>query len=469
MPFCGSLPRCCARTCLSAALGMRDLTTGSIPRHLIRLALPMAFGMIFQTLYYLVDLWFVTRLGDAAVAGVSSAGNVQFIVMALTQVLGVGTMPLIANAVGRKDRDDANLVFNQSVVWALVCALITLVGGFLLAGPYMRAVGADAATQVAGLSYLRWYLPGLGLQFALVSMGSALRGTGIVKPTMLVQIVTVVMNIILAPVLIAGWGTGRPLGAAGAGLASSISIAVAVMLMVAYFVRLEHYVSFRRELLRARWDVLARMLKLGVPPGAEFALMFLFTAVIYYVIRDFGAAAQAGYGIGSRVMQSIFLPAMAIAFSAAPLAGQNMGAGKSERVRETFRWAAVLGSGLMATLTLACQIRPELFVRGFADESAVLAVSAEFLRTISWNFVASGLIFTCSGMFQAIGNTLPSLISSASRLVTFAVPALLLAQRPGFQLRHVWVLSVVTMTVQAGFTLWLLNGEMRRRMRVAVS
>jgi Na+-driven multidrug efflux pump len=123
----------------------------------------------------------------------------------------------------------------------------------------------------------------------------------------------------------------------------------------------------------------------------------------------------------------------------------------------------------MATLTLACQIRPELFVRGFADESAVLAVSAEFLRTISWNFVASGLIFTCSGMFQAIGNTLPSLISSASRLVTFAVPALLLAQRPGFQLRHVWVLSVVTMTVQAGFTLWLLNGEMRRRMRVAVS
>uniref|UniRef100_UPI0027B9412A MATE family efflux transporter n=1 Tax=Gemmatimonas sp. TaxID=1962908 RepID=UPI0027B9412A len=334
---------------------MRDLTSGSIPRHLIRLAMPMAFGMIFQTMYYLVDLWFVTRLGDAAVAGVSSAGNVQFIVMSLTQVLGVGTMPLIANAVGRKDRDDANLVFNQSVVWAFVCAIITLIGGFLLAGPYMRAVGADAATREAGLSYLRWYLPGLGLQFALVSMGSALRGTGIVKPTMLVQIVTVVMNIILAPILIAGWGTGRPLGAAGAGLASSIAIAVAVIMMLVYFVRLEHYVSFRRDLLTARWDVLARMLKLGLPPGAEFALMFLFTAVIYYVIRDFGAAAQAGYGIGSRVMQSIFLPAMAIAFSAAPLAGQNMGAGKSERVRETFRWAAIIGSALMVAITLLCQ------------------------------------------------------------------------------------------------------------------
>ena len=211
-----------------------------------------------------------------------------------------------------------------------------------------------------------------------------------------------------------------------------------------------------------------RMLRIGVPPGAEFALMFLFTAVIYYVIRDFGSAAQAGYGIGSRVMQSIFLPAMAVAFSAAPLAGQNMGAGNMGRVRDTFRWAAIMGSLLMALLTLLCQLRPDLFVRGFTSEAAVLVVATDFLRTISWNFVASGLIFTCSGLFQALGNTVPSLISSTSRLITFAVPALLLAQRPGFRLRHVWVLSVVTMTVQAGFTLWLLNGEMRRRTTVAV-
>lgn len=448
---------------------MRDLTAGSIPRHLVRLALPMAFGRLFQTMYYLVDLWFVTRLGEAAVAGVSAAGNVQFVVMALTQVLGVGTMPLIANAVGRKDRDDALLVFNQSVVWAFVCALVTLVGGVLLAGPYLRTVGADEATRAAGMSYLMWYLPGLALQFALVSMGSALRGTGIVKPTMLVQIVTVVLNIVLAPVLIAGWGTGRPLGVAGAGLASSLAIAVAVALMAAYFLRLEHYVEFRRDLLRARWDVLARMLRIGVPPGAEFALMFVFTGVIYYVIRDFGAPAQAGYGIGSRVMQSIFLPAMAVAFSAAPLAGQNMGAGRADRVRETFRWAALLGSGLMALLTLLCQLRPEWLVQGFTRETAVLAVASEFLRTISWNFVATGLIFTCSGLFQALGNTVPSLVSSASRLVTFAVPALLLAQRPGFRLRHVWWLSVLTMTAQAAFTLWLLNGEMRRRAAVTVT
>jgi putative MATE family efflux protein len=442
---------------------MRDMTTGSIPRHIVRLALPMAAGMIFQTMYYLVDLWFVTRLGDAAVAGVSAAGNVQMIVMAVTQVLGVGTMALIANAVGRKDQDDANLIFNQSTVWAFACGVLVLVAGFALSPLYLGTVGADAATRTNGLSYLRWYLPGLGLQFALVSMGSALRGTGIVKPTMLVQIVTVVMNIILAPILIAGWGTGKPLGVAGAGLASTLAIAVAVTMMSIYFVRLEHYVGFKRDLLTFRTDVISRILRIGVPPGAEFALMFVLTGVSYFVIRNFGSAAQAGYGIGSRVMQSIFLPAMAISFSAAPLAGQNMGARQPHRVRETFKWAAIIGSGLMFLLTLLCQWKPALFVRGFTEEAEVVQVASTFLRVISWNFVASGLLFTCSGMFQALGNTVPSLISSATRLLTYAIPALWLARQPGFTLTQVWVLSVVTVALQALFTVWLLRRELQRR------
>jgi O-antigen/teichoic acid export membrane protein len=188
---------------------MNDLTTGSIPRHIVRLAVPMALGMIFQTLYYLVDLYFVARLGDAAVAGVSAAGNVQFIIMSFTQILGVSTMALIAHAVGRKDQPDANLVFNQSVLWAFVCGIGTLVVGYALCGRYMSALGSNADTIAAGTSYLRWYIPGLALQFALVSMGSALRGTGIVKPGMLVQMLTVVLNVVFVAVeLAAGFLSG---------------------------------------------------------------------------------------------------------------------------------------------------------------------------------------------------------------------------------------------------------------------
>ncbi|MBL8999455.1 MAG: MATE family efflux transporter, partial [Gemmatimonadetes bacterium] len=153
---------------------MSDLTQGSIPRHLVRLAAPLAAGMVFQTLYYLVDLYFVARLGDAAIAGVATAGNVQFIVMALTQVLGVGTMALIAHAMGRRDHADANLIFNQGLVLAGLAALLTLVGGLGFGGRYVASLGADPATVAAGKTYLYWFLPGLALQFAMVTMGSAL-------------------------------------------------------------------------------------------------------------------------------------------------------------------------------------------------------------------------------------------------------------------------------------------------------
>lgn len=443
---------------------MQDLTQGSISKHIIRLAAPMAAGMIFQTLYVLIDLYFVARLGDAAVAGVGAAANVQFVVLALTQMLSVGTMVLISHAAGRKDQADANVVFNQGVLLSASCAAITLIGGYALTGPYIRAISADAATAAAGATYLRWYLPGMALQFALVTMGAALRGTGIAKPTMIVQVLTVVLNAALAPLLIAGWGTGKPLGVAGAGLASSIAIGGGVIMLLVYFLRNEKYVAFDAAHFRARMSEWKRILRIGLPAGGEFALMSVFIGLNYFIIRDFGAHAQAGYSIGSRVMQSIFLPAMAIAFAAAPVAGQNVGAGKPERARETFSKAALIGSSLMLMLTIICQFRSELFLTPFATEDPeVMAVGAEFLQIISLNFIASGINFTCSGMFQALGNTLPSLLSSSSRLVTFAVPALYLASRPTFQLRHLWYLSVVTTFLQMLTSYWLMRREFARK------
>ena len=444
---------------------MHDLTQGSIAKHILRLAAPMAAGMVFQTLYYFVDLYFVAKLGDASIAGVSAAGNLQFIVMALTQILGVGTMVLISHAAGRKDRADANLVFNQSLVLAVVCGVVVLGGGYAFSGLYMNAVAADGATSAAGASYLRWYLPALALQFAMVTMGSALRGTGIAKPMMVVQVLTVLLNALLAPVLIAGWVTHHPMGVAGAGLASSIAVGVGVVMLWTYFMRLEKFVAFDATSMRAHVATWLRILRIGMPAGGEFALMFVFVGVIYFIIRDFGAPAQAGYGLASRIMQGIFLPAMAVAFAAAPIAGQNVGAGNGERTRETFRSAVMMGSVVMFAVTVLCQWRADWLLSVFTKDAAVIAVGAQFLHVISWNFVAQGVIFTCSGMFQALGNTVPSLISGGTRLATFVGPAIWLSRRPGFELRQLWILSVATVTLQMVISVWLLRGELRRKLR----
>ena len=428
------------------------------------MAVPIALGMIFQTLYYLVDLYFVARLGDAAIAGVSAAGNVMMIVIALTQVLGVGTVALISQSVGRKDQAAANLIFNQSLVLSATCGLIVLIGGYVIAEPYMRSVAADSATVIAGAEYLYWFLPGMALQFALVAMGSALRGTGIVKPTMFVQIVTVVLNIVFAPILIAGWFTGHPMGVAGAGLASTLSIAIAVLLLAFYFVRLEKYVSFHPDQWKPRLEAWKRMLAVGLPAGGEFILLFAFVGLIYWCIRDFGAVAQAGFGIGSRVMQSVFLPVIALAFAAGPIAGQNFGARRPERVREAFSRAALISTLIMATLTLLIQWNPELLVAGFTDDPAVRAVAATFLAISSWNFVAQGIIFTCSSVFQGLGDTRPALLSSGSRLLSFAIPAVWMSGQPWFRLEYLWYVSVATVTMQAGLSWMLMRAQFRRRL-----
>jgi putative MATE family efflux protein len=443
---------------------MKDLTQGSIVRNILAMAAPMAAGMLFQTLYFLVDLYFVAGLGDASVAGVGAAGTLMFVIMALTQVLGVGAVALIAQAVGRRDHADANLVFNQSVLFAVACAVATLIGGYALAGTYVASIAADAATQSEGVTYLYWFLPGLALGFAQVVMGSALRGTGIVKPTMAIQALTVLLNTVLAPILIAGWGTGFAMGVAGAGLASSIAIVVGIVLLGWYFLKLEKYVSFDSRLWRPQLKVWKRMLDVGLPAGGEFALMFIYMGVIYWVISDFGAAAQAGFGIGSRIMQSIFLPAMAIAFAAGPIAGQNFGANQGARVRETFVKAVGLSSIVMVGVTAFLQWRPEVLVAFFTPEAEAQAVGATFLRIISWTFIAQGLVFTCSGVFQGLGNTIPAMLSSAIRLLVFVPLAVWLSSQPEFHLDEVWWLSVATVWMQAAVSYVFLRQQFKRRL-----
>lgn len=446
---------------------MRDLTIGSVESHLLRLAGPIAAGMFFQTLYFIVDLYFVAHLGDVAIAGVAAAGNAVFLVMALTQMIGAGTLSLLARAVGRKDREDANLVFNQSLVLSGLCLAASLLFGWSLTQTYMRIVAADAAIAHAGFVYLSWYLPGLSLQFLIVSMGSALRATGIVKPVMLVQALTVILNIVLAPVLIAGWFTHVPLGVMGAGLASSLALAIGAVLLVIYFVRYEAYVRVDTGQWRPDFAVWRRLVAIGFPAGAEMGFIFLYTAFVYALIRHFGTNAQAGFGVGSRVMQAIFLPGLALAFAAAPVAGQNFGAGHSARVRATLRAAVLFCSVVMALLTLLCQVQPQLLLQGFTNDGSVVAQGAVYLRIVSWNFVATGIVLSCSALFQALGNTWPALISTASRLVTFALPATLISTLPRYRIEDLWYLSVATVALQAATSFWLVHREFRRRLSPA--
>jgi Na+-driven multidrug efflux pump len=163
------------------------------------------------------------------------------------------------------------------------------------------------------------------------------------------------------------------------------------------------------------------------------------------------------------------MPGFALSFAAAPIAGQNFGARNWERVRATFRAAIMASTAMMIALMLICQWRPDALIRIFSDDPRVVAQGAEFLRIISWNFIGAGIIYSCSGLFQALGNTWPALLSSGSRFLTLALPVVLLSLQPGFRIEWVWYVSVGSVILQAICSLLLLWREFRRRMPMSES
>ena len=443
---------------------MQDLTTGPVTRHLLKTTGFMLVTMVFQTLYFLIDLYWVGRLGTDAIAAVSIAGNLTFIVLGLTQMLGVGTTTVVSHAVGRKEHDKALLLFNQSQVLALITGFLFLLAGMAVRTRYSFAMSADPSTGKLAGQYLMWFIPAMALQFALVAMGAALRAVGNFKPGMLVSTTTVIINMVLAPFLIFGWWTGHAFGVAGAAMSSLIAITIGVIWLTLYFVKKDAYLRFVFADWGPRFEIWRRILGIGLPAGFEFAITALYLVIVYAIMRPFGAPAQAGFGIGMRVIQAGFMPVVALGFAVAPVAGQNFGAGHPQRVKDTFRDGALMASGVMLFLAILCHVAPDAFIRIFSKDPAVIDVASTYLRIVSWNFVASGMIFVASSMFQAMGNTVPSLVTSGVRILVVAIPAYLLSKTSGFHLNWIWYLSVASVFLQFVLSMLLLRREFGRRL-----
>jgi putative MATE family efflux protein len=438
---------------------MQDLTTGSLTNHLLKTTGFMLVSMIFQTLYILVDLFWVGRLGTDAIAAVGLAGNLSFIVIAITQVLSVGATTLVSHAAGRKDQDRAIFLFNQSQVLSMVVAIAFLAVAMATRHQYAAEQSASEGMRIATEQYLLWFIPAMALQFAMVAMGAALRGTGNFKPGMLVQTGTVVINMVTAPFLIFGWGPFPEMGVSGAAVATFISIVVGVVWISFYFVDAKAYLRFHfghwTPQLRVWWD----MLKIGLPAGAEFALMGVYMAVVYAITKPFGTPAQGGFTIGLRIIQSAFLPVVALGFAVAPVAGQNFAARKGDRVRAAFKAAAAMAAAFMLVIAVAMFFGAAAVMRVFTTDPEAIAVGVEYLRIVVLTFVPSGITFVSSSMFQALGNTIPPLATSTLRILIAAIPAIFLARVAGFHLTWIWYLGAIAVVLQMALNLILLQRE----------
>ncbi len=448
---------------------MKDLTQGPVSRQLLGMAAVMLVGMAVQTLYSLIDVFWVGQLGPNAQAAVTNSGNLMMVAMALSQMLGAGTGALVAQAVGRKDHEDAHHLFNQALGIGLSVMLVFLFLGWLGENAFSSAISADSETASYASAYLFWFIPSMSLQFPLSAMGSALRGTGNIKPGTLAQIGSVLLNIVLAPLLIFGW-LGLPrLGVAGAGLATFIAVALATVGLWLYFLRPQTYLRLRPREWPARAATWWRIIQIGLPSAVEFGLMFCYLMFVTWILRPFGAAEQAAFGIGQRLLQFLMMPVLSISFAAAAVAGQNYGARLPQRVRETFSASLKVSLSCTVVLLLVAELYAPSMIRLFSAEPAVVVGGTEFLRMIACNLFAVAVAFSCFGVLSGLGNTLPTLLSSATRIALIMVPTWVLSHNAGFRPLWIWTLSVAATVVQMSMNLYFLRRELHKKLGPAVA
>jgi putative MATE family efflux protein len=445
-----------------------DVTTGSIRGHLTRMSGFILLPMAVQVLYGLIDAFWVGWLGKQALAAVAIAGAPQLAVAALTQVLSVGTGSLVSQAAGRKDNACVSRWFTQSLVAAFVLGVLTCFVMFALRSSYLVSEAGDAVTVRLVRSYLVWFIPAMCLQFPVSSLTSALRGAGDVRSPSLTQLGTLLINTLLAPVLIFGCGTGVRLGVAGAALATLIASGAGAAVLI-------HLANHRRcfedprSAWRPRLDAWLAISKIGAPSAVEAGLIAFNFAFVIALLRPCGAAQQAAFGLGMRVLQAGMMPLGAVSIAVSATVGQNYGAAQPLRVRETFFSALSLGLAIAAVFVVLYHGFARDLMHVFSSDAAVIDAGEDFLAVTSWNLLFSAGIFACLGLFTGLGNTLPSLAGTASRIGLFVPAAFVLSQFRGFRPHGLWILYTTATAVQLVVALILARRQLEVRCKVQPS
>ncbi|MCP4021645.1 MAG: MATE family efflux transporter [Desulfobacteraceae bacterium] len=438
-----------------------NLTTGSITGQLMRLASPILFGMLFFTLYLLIDLFFVGCLGPDAVAALSISGNAFFVHLGLSFIIGTGAMSLIAQAYGAKKFDHAVQVFKQSLILSVIAGCTAAMIGYLIAGPYIHFFGGKGMALIWGTQYFRIYSISLLFLLLLHVFSSCYRGMGDTKTPMLIMLQSLVLNIILDPVLIFGLAGFPALGVQGAAFASLISQIYGVVLY-GYLVFIKKQHLHLKGPFKIDFSILKQSLAIGLPSGLAYFLLTANLLITYRVVSPYGTEALAALGIGFRIVQSIYLPSVAISEALAAMVGQNYGAREQGRVKTAFWIGWRTSSIFMLSGTIICWMFPSALIHLFSQDPNVIHYGVLYLKIVSLSNLIVGTILVVSAAFQGIGKTYPTLVCALADNLLFALAIFTLPAFFGWGISSVWWLKLSTGAMEMVLCAFWLKFQMEK-------
>ena len=411
---------------------------------LLAVSVPIIITNLLQTAYQMTDTFWVGRLGSEAVAAVSLTFPVLFFAFSLGIGLSIAATVLIAHAWGRGDREAADRIATQSIVTMIVVSLALLVLGSLFAERIMMAIGAEGEVLRLATEYLRISFLGVPFLFVFAVYQSIVRGIGEVRAPLIIVFVTVLLNLVLDPLFIYGWGVFPELGVAGAAMASVVTQGLSACIGFVLLARSSSLVRIRTRYLPIALDVQRKMFSLGIPSSIDVGLRSFSLLIMAFIVARFSTPIIAAYGIGQNVLSFVVIPALGLSIAVSAMVGQNAGANRFDRVQESVRIASILGFVSLSIIGgFVVLFAP--FIIGFfvPGDPLVLELGSSFLRIMGFTFGLIGIHLVISGALRGVGRPRASLWISAISLFVIKIPLAWFLSQSGLLETGIWIAVAV--------------------------
>ncbi|HYF95866.1 MAG TPA: MATE family efflux transporter [Symbiobacteriaceae bacterium] len=417
----------------------RDFTRGSIVEHLISFSLPMFAGSLLQATYSIVNsIWVGRFMGPGALGAVSISFPLIMALLSLVMGLTMATTTLVAQFRGAGNEPMVRRSVATSLSLLGVVGLALSATGVIFRYPLLGLVNPPEELKKMAADYFGIFMAGMVFMFLYNVLTAILRGLGDARTPLVFLIISTITNVVLDPLLIIGVGPFPKLGVAGAALATVFSQGLASLLLWRWVRRNTSLLPESRADWCPDFGIVKSVLRIGMPTGIQQTLVSFGMVAVTAVISSFGTTVVAAFGAASRFDNFGWLPAMNIGMAVTSMVGQNLGAGKLDRVRSTVRWSCVLAAGLTAVISVVAVLWPTILMVLFTDDQAVLLEGAKYLRIMGPTYIPFSLIFIFGGVMRGAGDTVPPMIFTIVALWLFRVPlAFWLSRSMGSQ--GIWV------------------------------
>ncbi|NNF57418.1 MAG: MATE family efflux transporter [Rhodothermaceae bacterium] len=428
----------------------RDYTQGSIGRAILLLAVPMMLEMVMESVFAVVDVYFVSSLGASAVATVGLTESVMTLMYAVAIGFAMGTTALVARRIGEKDPEAAANAAVQAIALAVAASIPFMLIGLFFARDILALMGADAWSLEHGYRYTQWMMGSNVVIMLLFVINAIFRGAGDAAIAMRVLWIANGINIVLDPALIFGWGPLPELGITGAAVATTIGRGIGVATQLWVLLRGAKHIRVLTTQIRIQGAVMMQLARTSAGGIGQLIIATSSWIGLVRIVSEFGSEALAGYTIAVRVFLFTLLPSWGLANAAATLVGQNLGAGQPERAERSVWITGWANMAFLAVVSLVYIVLDEQLMRLFTDEVAVVEPGADALRIMAYGYVIFSWGMVMPQAFNGAGDTLtPTKINFLCFWLLEIPLAYLLALRWGVGANGVYWSIVVAETAAA--------------------